>query len=501
MHDAYYDITRTKATVFWVLSGALVLGRLIAGAVRRELPRRPLPGALPSALFAVFALTHILSTLLFHSSENALLAPDNRFQGVIGFACCMLVFPILRREGVLTPPVRFAVLLGFSLAALLGVAEIFGADWLGLRALSPERELARFLSTVGNISFFSALCVLFLPFAAYRAISAEKPREALGYALPALLALLGGLASRAESFVLGSLCFFTLLPLLTKDLRALRRVPLLWATAALAAGLFAAAMERFALYSPSELTRLLCSPLAATALFVLAGGLWLRLRKASDPAVLTARKVYIILFLVFLAAGCVFLVLANTLLRGALPERIAAIAVFSPSWGTDRGKEWIGFWQMFRSAPPARKLIGSGAGSLAAWDRAHRLFSDAVTDSAHNEYLHYLLTGGLLGLGAYLGVLFLAFRRVVREPDRGRIALGLSCAAYAVQAAVNIAQPFTTPLFFVFLALILSEKNTEAAAREKGENDVFFCAALGALALAVLLAGSYLSRAAAVLPT
>ena len=149
----------------------------------------------------------------------------------------------------------------------------------------------------------------------------------------------------------------------------------------------------------------------------------------------------------------------------------------------------MSFWQMFREASLPQKLIGGGAGALADWDRAHRLFTDAVTDSAHNEYLQYLLTGGVLGLGAYLGLLVLALRAVLKKPGPTRTALALGCAAYAVQAAVNIAQPFTTPLFLALLALLFAGRPEGAPEREKG-SELFWRVALAALALALLVAAA-----------
>ena len=143
---------------------------------------------------------------------------------------------------------------------------------------------------------------------------------------------------------------------------------------------------------------------------------------------------------------------------------------------------------MFRAAPLPQKLIGGGAGSVAAWDRAHPLFSDAITDSAHNEYLHYLLTGGLIGLGSYLALLVLAFRKALRQPSRARTAMALGCFACAVQAAVNIAQPFTTPLFFALLALTLSERSSDDGG-EKREGP-FPYVGLCALALVLLIAAA-----------
>lgn len=496
VHDAYFDITRTKALVFWALSILFLPACALALYARRQTgPKKEafsLGRSLPDLLFALFALTQILSSLLFRGT-SAFLASDNRCQGILAFALYLGVFLALRRCGALSPLVRFALLLGFSLAALLGILELFGLDLLSLRAVSPERELPRFLSTVGNISFYGALCVLFLPFAGYYALSARDLRAALPYALCALLALCGGMTARTEAALLGVLFFLAVLPLFVRECAVLRRVPLLWAISSAAALLFSLAMERWALYRPSELTRLLCRPAVLLCLLLLTLGLWLLLRKADDGAVLRTRKVYIILFFSLLFLGSVFLVLANTLLRDKLPAPIASVAVFSPSWGTDRGAEWISFWQMFRAASPLQKLIGSGAGSLAAWDRAHRLFPDAVTDSAHNEYLHYLLTGGILGLGSYLAVLVLALRRALRSPSRPRLALSLSVSAYAVQAAVNLAQPFTTPLFFALLALLCSEG--DLAEEAEGQSGLFWRVALAALAAALLIAAGASGRA------
>ena len=488
VNNAYYDITGTKALTGWLLSAALTLACALCLLLRKRESGLSSPLALPDWLFFLFVFCHILSTLLVRSSADVLLAPDNRFQGVLSFALYLPVFLILRRGGRLSAPVRFALLLGCAAAALIGVLEIFGADPIGLRAVTPPIERPRFLSTVGNISFFGALCVLILPIASWYALSAKDLRCALPYALCALLALCGGMAARTEGFVLGALAFFAAVPLFSRHETALRRIPLLWAIAAAVAFVFSLAMEKWSLYRPSELTRLLCAPIPIFAVMALSAAAFLLLRKRTDLTVLRVRKLYCILFWAAAAAAVLFLILANTLWRDILPAPIASVAVFSPSWGSDRGAEWSYFWQMFRQASPLRKLIGSGAGSLAAWDRVHPLFSDAITDSAHNEYLHYLITGGVIGLGAYLALLVIALRRALTKPSRGRTAAALGCFAYAAQASVNIAQPFTTPLFFALLALILSDRAFDESEGEK--IGPFPYVALCALALILLIAAA-----------
>ena len=483
VHDAYFDITRTKALVFWILSVLLLAVfsvRRIAG--RKGEPLRPRLSA-PDVLFGVFALTHILATLLFRPLPSGLWAADNRYQGVVSFALYLGVFLVLRRCGVLSGLVRYTMGLGFSVAAALAIGEVFGADLLGLRAISHAIELPRFFSTVGNISFLSALCVLFLALFSVLALAAETLPAALPPALVSVLALCCGIAVRADSFALGALACFGLLPLLTREARLLRRLPLLWAVSAITALLFSLAMRRFALYRLSSLGAFLTSPPLLVGVLIVSAALWLLLRRRGDAALVVFRRVYVIVFFALFVIGAVFLVLANTLWRESLPASLASVL------GTDRGAEWMSFWQMFRDSSLLQKLIGGGAGALADWDRAHRLFSDAVTDSAHNEYLQYLLTGGVLGLGAYLGLLALALRAVLKKPGPTRTALALGCAAYAVQAAVNIAHPFTTPLFLALLALLFADRPEGAPEREKG-SELFWRVALAALALALLVAAA-----------
>lgn len=483
VHDAYFDITRTKAVVFWTLSGAFLFAWILWLLFGKKSRNGPVPFAWPDLFFAVFVSCHILSSLIFRPFSSTLTASDNRWQGILSFSMYLGVFLVLRRSGRLSPPVRYALLLGASVAAFLGVLDVFDLSLLPLREVSPAIELPRFLSTVGNISFFGALCLMFLPFAAVYALSAEDLPHALPYALTAALLLCGGMAARTEAFLLGATVFLAAVPLFCRGETMLRRTPLLWTLTALSALLFSLLLDRFALYRPSDLTRLLCAPAVLIPFGLLTAAAYLWLRRKEDRIVLRARKVYLAVLAVLFAVLAVFLLLSNTVWRETLPSSIASFAVFTPSWGSDRGAEWASFWQMFCDAPLIQKLIGNGAGSVADWDRAHRLFSDAVTDSAHNEYLHYLLTGGLVGLTAYLALLTAAMRKALRNPSRARTAAALGCFAYAVQAVVNIAQPFTTPLFFALLALILNNRPAE----EEDSAGPFWYVAISALAAALLI--------------
>ena len=155
------------------------------------------------------------------------------------------------------------------------------------------------------------------------------------------------------------------------------------------------------------------------------------------------------------------LVLLNTILRALPLGSLERYLRFSESWGTDRGKIWTFVLRVYARLPFVQQLFGASSGALFHADAVKPIFSDAALDTAHNEYLQYLVTNGALGLVCYLAALVFAVRAGFRrsKADPAYRGLTLAVAAYAVQAAVNIAQPMTTPLFFVLLGILVSRES------------------------------------------
>jgi O-antigen ligase len=77
-------------------------------------------------------------------------------------------------------------------------------------------------------------------------------------------------------------------------------------------------------------------------------------------------------------------------------------------------------------------------------------------DQVHNEYLQYLISVGLFGLTAYLSIIVLIVKKCIGKLQSNAVAMSILCGlvAYWIQAVVNIAQPCTTPLMFLFIAIL-----------------------------------------------
>ena len=90
-------------------------------------------------------------------------------------------------------------------------------------------------------------------------------------------------------------------------------------------------------------------------------------------------------------------------------QRVVQYLVFDDDWGTNRGYCWRIGWQSYRELPFLHQLFGFGPDTygILTWDfRQDALDRYGVFyESAHNEYLQYLVTMGPLALASYLAFL------------------------------------------------------------------------------------------------
>ena len=79
----------------------------------------------------------------------------------------------------------------------------------------------------------------------------------------------------------------------------------------------------------------------------------------------------------------------------------------------------------------------------------------SVFDNAHNEYLNYLVTVGILGAAAYIAALVSLVVRCVKrcKDNAGILIVIVVVTSYCAQALFNIATPIVTPYLLVFLGI------------------------------------------------
>ena len=142
------------------------------------------------------------------------------------------------------------------------------------------------------------------------------------------------------------------------------------------------------------------------------------------------------------------------------------------NWGTGRGALWYVSIRCFLEGDWKQKLIGAGPDCFAPYvynsynindmvQVSHR-WKDIIYASAHNEWLNMLVTQGVLGLMAYLGIfvsgMVRCLKRIATQPI---LLLGLlMLAGYTANATFSFQHVMATPFAFVMLGM------TEAAIRK-----------------------------------
>ena len=471
----YFNITETKQAYFLIASGAYLLLVLFA---RIALPpdfgtARPRIRLHPTVLllFAFFVIS-VMGSLLSQYRGEAFFGENNRYQGLLTLFCYAgVVFALSRRTLDLRWPV-LAFLLGACLASLLGVLNHFTLDPFGFYTKLRAQDLGRFLSTIGNADFYASYIGMAFAVSLGYFLHVKTTRQKAFALVSLVFVSFGTLVAGSDSAVLAIRALAAFAPLLVlSDAAALRRLVLGWGVFFLCAFVFGLLSNIFpsSTYLSGFVT-VLGKPVVSLPLFAIALALWFALRYAKPERLARAKRPYAYTLAGAVLLGVVVLVLLNTVLRSLPLGRLERYLHFSASWGTDRGKIWMFVMQVYERMSLAQKLFGASSGGLFHADSVKPIFSDAALDTAHNEYLQYLVTNGALGLICYLASLgFAVWAGLSRsKEDAMSRGLTLAVAAYAVQAVVNIAQPMTTPLFIILVGVLVS-RSTQAPSR--ADND------------------------------
>lgn len=457
----FFDITEAKLSFFLGTSGLYLLLLLLARIYYPydyscKPPRFRIHPAVLS-LSAFFVCFCIGSALGRHPGD-IFWGQNNRYQGLLTMSAYLAVVWVLSRQTIDPSVAERAIAIGAIPVTLLGLLNHFGVDPFGFYENLREFDRPRFISTLGNADFYgSYLCIAFSAVLGWF-VRSEKSWERAVSALALVCVSFGALVAGSDGTALGLLVIVLVFPaLLLQEKRSLLRLWLAGAIFSLCSLLFGTLFQTLPSSTYlSSFAQYLCSPVLSIAIFAFFLLLWALSRCVPAERLSTWKKPYLITLAALAFLGAAAFVLLNTSFQTVSLGGAERYLRFSSSWGTDRGKIWMFAANLYRSYTPSQMLFGAGPGALFYADAIHPVFSDAALDTAHNEYLQYLLVCGAGGLICYLSTLVFSIRSGLKKSRSTPACRGLVLAAlaYAVQAAVNIAQPASTPLIFVLFGVL-----------------------------------------------
>ena len=445
----YIGISIAKAIFFVAFVGFIVLvwiiGCLMAGR------RKPNPMLTRSPIdipMLLVALTSVLAAAFSRFPDKVWIGADARIQGalvIVAYALMYLALSNVVREVKLRSATMWLLAVAFMGVSLMAALHAFELNPLGF-VTNPHYY---FISTIGNVNFFSAFVCLYFPVVVGGFCFAERGKEWVFWLVAVLLGGPAAVMTCSESFFLGMAAFIAVAPFfLFSDGRRLSRFCFALAGwLAVVAGFYHLHNLRpEPLYQVSQLMSMLVGTpwvIAIVAVLVALGCLFAKV--SISPRVL--RWSYGGILIAVAVALTAFIWYVNT--HEDAPLR--SMFVITDDWGSGRGFIYRSCIEVIKGFSLKEWLFGIGPETL-RYVLPH--LGNTYVDQAHSEYLQTLMCTGIFGLLAQLGTIAATVWTALRRRDTVSVVLLWGLVTYWVQAAVNIAQGFTTPQMYVFIAII-----------------------------------------------
>lgn len=490
LHNNYIDILVTKYQCYYLITiGMFVVvsvtgvGMLFidlieyhgehASQLLKKLYPRNWKTTFRMADFAgiAFWLVLLVSTLQSRYLYESFWGNEGRYTGLFLLTLYVVSYFVISHFWKMKGWVLDIFLLTSLIICYIGITDYFQMDILNFRVRIKPEQSTIFTSTLGNINTYTAYLALMLGVAAAMFATAKKTVRVIWYYLCMTVGFFAIIMGCSDNAYLALGALFGFLPfLLFKSRTGIKRYLLMLATFGSVIQCVDFINQAYAdiVIGLDSLFRILAD---FSGLMYVVAALWMiyiavivydkKNQKASD--VIGDTLVWIWGgFLVICACIICFLIYdANVAGNAERYGELGNYLVFHDGWGTNRGYIWRKSVELFQEFPFRQKLLGYGPetfGILTTENFLVDMFNSAqgqIFDNAHNEYLQYLVTTGVLGLVTYVIFLILAVWRMIVRRNENAYIVGCLFAVlcYCAQALVNLNLPITAPIMWLMLSV------------------------------------------------
>lgn len=486
-HDYYHDILVVKY-VFYYGSVILMIVVMLAGAVFffykdkhelggnavKEMCSKAKLDALKKSDWAMmfFLIAVTVSTLQSEYRFESFWGNEGRYMGMFLILLYGISFFVISRCLRYSQWYLDVFLAAGIVACMIGILHFFKIDPIGFKRGLRGDDYVIFTSTIGNINTYTSYVAMVSGMGAVMFSVEKNTYRRLWYLIAAVISLFALIVGISDNAYLALLVLFGLLPLyLFRNIDGVKRYVLLLAVLFREFQVIGTISYKFPnhVIEFQGLMNVIASFSGLTYLII---GLWgcavclyLIAHKLPKNHLLHSgsnigRWVWLsVILLVCMGAAYMLYdvnIAGNIEKYGALNQYL----LLNDDWGTHRGYIWRIGMEFYQKQPIHHKLFGYGPDTFGIIT-VKNYFEDMVRrygekfDSAHNEYLQYLVTIGIVGLTAYLALLATSIiemlRTLKKRPELIAIVFAVIC--YGAQAAVNISVPIVAPIMLTLMML------------------------------------------------
>lgn len=484
----YYNILKSKYLFFCVTSiGCAVI--LLVYSLYKGIPVLPRRldikdlwrgFSFPDKSLIIFYVCLIISTISSDFKSQAFWGNEGRLTGLFYYSIVLIIYFIVTRlyrfnEKVLNIAMGVGVL-----ACLFGITDYCKMDLLHFKAELSSRQKSIYVSTFGNINTYTVYVGIVLAMAVILFATAKCWQRAAFYYVCSIVFMFALIMGQSDNAYLSLAAILGFSPLyLFRDRRGIRRYGITVASFFTVVQCVDYINQTFPqhVYGIKGVFNIIANlsflHILVIALWIAAALLWVICR-GDGPVSKIWRFVWLGLLILCAVALVFALCDVNLAGNGEKYGRLKKYLLFRDSWGTNRGFVWRISLEMFGGFSVFRKLFGFGPETFGILTNMH-YYNEMVKvyqqiyDSAHNEYLQFLVTVGIAGLASYLSFMLSSVVRMVkRGVEKPHVmAVVMAIAAYMTQAIVNINVPVVAPFLLMLLMVALSECRSETDAQRQ----------------------------------
>ncbi len=414
-----------------------------------------------------FLTVAIISTLFSSYPQYAFWGTAGRYSGLFLIAIYVVSYIVISTNLVNTHTLIKLFLASSVIVMALGITDYFRLDILQLRVNVHPLDKDIFVSTLGNINTFAAFISLVTGLCATLFVFEQKNKNSFIYFAIVTLGFFNAIISRSDSVYIAFAILFVTLPFfaLKNKLFMVRFFALVVSfLLCLKIVLFLnLTIPQQVILIDESIISILKSPLIWFFVIILCILAFLTHKFYNEKYIKYVLISYIIFVVLILITLVYALIDVNIFQNYDRYGVFLNYLLFNNEWGSFRGVIWLSSLDIFSDFSFINKLIGSGPDTfilLISNSLAQQTFlqNGVALDNAHNEYLHYLLTLGLLGVTFYIAFLTSSLVYIYKAAVKNIYVLSCFVAVicYAAQAIVNLNLPIVTPLMWLFLSIAVS---------------------------------------------
>lgn len=373
------------------------------------------------------------------------------------------------------------------IACIIGIMQFFKYDPIGFKRGLTASDFPSFTSTIGNINTYSSYVALISGMGTVLfAIEKNRFRRAW-YLFTVIISIFALITGISDNAYLTLLALFGLLPLyLFNNLKGLKRYMVLVAilfTEFQFIDLISQKYPEHVLKINGLFNVIVGYDKLAHFVVVLWGiciVLYVLDACVSKDSIMKkdnnlGRWIWLGLLIIIVMAGCYILYDANIAGNADKYGSLKKYLVINDDWGTHRWYIWRIGMESYARFPLIHKIFGYGPDTFGIIT-VNNFYEEMISrynekfDSAHNEYLQYLITIGIVGLAAYLTLLFTSIGEMIRASKKRPVMMALTFAlvCYGAQAAVNISVPIVAPIMMTLLMVGVSGSSDGREEADRG---------------------------------